>query len=200
MNFESIFNEFPIIESETLVFRKIELTDLDDIFEIYSNERVFEFSGITAKQDKSMVERLILKFDDEFKHKTKLKWGVCTKGTNERLVGIVEAFDFNREIEQATIGYFFAESNWNKGFATGAVNLLISFLFHQMQVNRIQAEVAPENYASQKVLVKNGFLKEGTLRQAAVWSGKGKVDLEIYSILKLDYLKRNSFITVQREH
>lgn len=53
----------------------------------------------------------------------------------------------------------------------------------------IQAEVMPPNRASKKVLLKNGFMKEGTLRQASVWSGKGIVDHEVYSILKDDYIK-----------
>lgn len=44
----------------------------------------------------------------------------------------------------------------------------------------------PANEASKKVLLKNGFIKEGLLRQAVLWSGKGVVDLEIYSILKED--------------
>lgn len=190
MNFESVFGQFPIIETETMVLREIKITDIDDAFEIYSNERVFEFSGITPKQDKETVKGLILKFDEDFKHKTKIKWGVCIKDGTEKMVGIVEAFDFNPDIERATIGYFFAESNWKKGIATRAVNLIISFLFNNLRVNRIQAEVAPGNHASKRVLLKNGFIKEGTLRQAAVWSGKGKVDLEMYSILKDDYEKR----------
>jgi [ribosomal protein S5]-alanine N-acetyltransferase len=57
-----------------------------------------------------------------------------------------------------------------------------------VNVNRIQAEVMPLNEASKKVLLKNSFIKEGTLRQATLWSGKGIVDLEIYSILREDYI------------
>ena len=37
--------------------------------------------------------------------------------------------------------------------------------------------------------MKNGFEYEGTLRQAASWSGKGIVDLEIYGLLQEDYTK-----------
>ncbi len=63
------------------------------------------------------------------------------------------------------------------------------FSLNEGSVNRIQAEVMLENEISKKVLLKNGFLKEGVLRQATMWSGKGIVDLEIYSILKEEYLK-----------
>ncbi len=58
----------------------------------------------------------------------------------------------------------------------------------EVNVNRIQAEVMPLNEPSKKVLLKNGFSKEGLLRQASLWSGKGGVvDLEIYGLLKGDY-------------
>jgi len=90
-------------------------------------------------------------------------------------------YGIGREKEQGVgkgypIGYFLAESNWGRG-ATEAVSLLIRYLFTEADVNRIQAEVMPRNEASKKVLLKNGFIKEGTL-----WSGKGIVDLEIYSM------------------
>lgn len=86
-----------------------------------------------------------------------------------------------------SIGYFLAEDNWGKGIATESVEMLVKFLFEEVNVNRIQAEVMPANEVSKKVLLKNGFMKEGLLRQAFIWSGKGIIDLEIYGILKGDY-------------
>lgn len=38
----------------------------------------------------------------------------------------------------------------------------------------------PANEASKKVLLKNNFMREGLIRQASYWAGKGVVDLEIY--------------------
>jgi len=66
--------------------------------------------------------------------------------------------------------------------------MVIEFLFHKVNVNRIQAEVMPENSASKNVLFKNIFIKEGVIRQASYWSGKGVVDLEIYGILKNEFM------------
>ncbi len=63
----------------------------------------------------------------------------------------------------------------------------MTFLFEEIDINRIQADVMPANEVSKIVLLKNGFIKEGLLRQAVLWSGKGVVDIEIYSILKEDY-------------
>ncbi|MCY8279974.1 GNAT family N-acetyltransferase, partial [Bacillus inaquosorum] len=74
------------------------------------------------------------------------------------------------------------------GIATESVSTMISFLFEKANVNRIQAEVMPANEASKKILLKNNFMKEGLVRQASYWSGKGVVDLEIYGILKNEYI------------
>ncbi|MGV6981787.1 hypothetical protein [Bacillus pumilus] len=37
----------------------------------------------------------------------------------------------------------------------------------------------------------NGFIEEVLPRQVVLWSGKGVVDLEIYSMLKEDYMLMN---------
>lgn len=69
--------------------------------------------------------------------------------------------------------------------------MVVNYLIEEVQVNRIQAEVMPLNEPSKKVLLKNGFINEGLLRQATLWSGKGVVDLEIYGLLKEDYVSHS---------
>lgn len=128
---------------------------------------------------------MISHFERDYYKKTRVKWGIFI---NEELVGIIEAFDFNQKVNMVTIGYYLAEAFWGRGIATEAVKLLVEFLFLKADVNRIQAEVMPQNEYSKKVLLKNDFVKEGLLRQATVWTGKGIVDLEIYSLLKMEYM------------
>ncbi|MNI24214.1 putative ribosomal N-acetyltransferase YdaF [compost metagenome] len=130
-------------------------------------------------------------FERDYNKRSRVKWGIFANDESDRLLGIIEAQDFNQKVNMVSIGYFLAESHWGKGIATEAVQILLNYLFREVHVNRIQAEVMPLNETSKKVLLKNGFIKEGTLRQATLWSGKGIVDLEIYSILKADYVKLN---------
>lgn len=130
---------------------------------------------------------MIEHFERDYLNKKRIKWGIFTKKEDKKLVGIIEAFDFNRKIGMVTIGYYLAEANWGKGIATEAVRILNKFLFEDAEINRIQAEVMPQNDYSKKILLKNGFRKEGTLRQATVWTGKGIIDLEIYGHLKKEY-------------
>ena len=84
------------------------------------------------------------------------------------------------------IGYRVNERLWGRGIATKAVQAMTDYLFENVGINRIQATVMPENTKSKRVLEKNGFQREGLLRQAGFWQGKGIVDLEMYSRLRSD--------------
>ena len=185
MNMDAIFHEFPLLLSEKLALKRIEDKDYHGLFAIYDNKRVFEYCGILPKHNKETVRKMISHFERDYHKKTRVKWGIFI---NEELVGIIEAFDFNQKVNMVTIGYYLAEAFWGRGIATEAVKLLVEFLFLKANVNRIHAEVMPQNEYSKKVLLKNDFLKEGLLRQATVWTGKGIVDLEIYSLLKMEYM------------
>lgn len=190
MNMNAIFEQFPTLESDGIILKKIELIHVEEVYQIYSNDKVFKYCGIIPKHNKETVQSMIGHFERDFQKKSRVKWGIFTKNESYRLVGIMEAVDFTQKVNMVTIGYFLAEAHWGKGIATEALKLLLAFLFDKVNINRIQAEVMPLNEVSKKVLLKTGFIKEGTLRQAALWSGKGIVDLELYSILKEDYVNR----------
>ncbi|WP_232697479.1 GNAT family N-acetyltransferase [Brevibacillus daliensis] len=188
MNISVIFEQFPILRSDHLILKKIEDSNLEELYEIYSNNKVFEYCGIIPKHKKDIVKTMIRHYERDFNKKSRVKWGIFAANESDRLVGIIEAFDIVQKLNMVTIGYFLAESYWGKGISTEAVKILVDFLFMDVNVNRVQAEVMPANEISKKVLLKNGFIKEGTLRQATFWSSKGIIDVEIYSILKEDYV------------
>ncbi|GIP25677.1 N-acetyltransferase [Paenibacillus sp. J23TS9] len=186
MNLEAAFRTFPILASDRVILKKIEASHLEDLFEIYNNENVFTYCGIIPKHNKDTVKNMIGHFERDFLKKARIKWGIFTVQEPDRLLGIIEAFNFNQKVNTLSVGYYLAEQQWGKGVATEALKLLLPYLFNEVNINRIQAEVMLRNEASKKVLQKNGFQQEGLLRQAALWSGKGIVDLEIYSILQQD--------------
>ncbi|KWX72311.1 GNAT family N-acetyltransferase [Paenibacillus jilunlii] len=189
MNTQHLFSQFPVLVSEGLTLRKIEESHLEEVFGIYDNDTVFEYCGIIPKHNKATVATMIGHFERDFLKRSRVKWGIFANNDKDTLAGIIEAFDFNQKVDMITIGYFLAEAHWGKGIASEAVSRVVRFLFQEVEVNRIQAEVMPANEPSKRVLLKNGFKYEGTLRQATLWSGKGIIDVEIYGLLQEDYKK-----------
>jgi RimJ/RimL family protein N-acetyltransferase len=61
------------------------------------------------------------------------------------------------------IGYGVIPSQQRQGFATQAVAFLVEEAFSAKEVQTVLAHTIPQNRASQRVLKKNGFIREGSL-------------------------------------
>eukprot|EP01018_Ginkgo_biloba_P028894 Gb_01751 [translate_table: standard] len=86
---------------------------------------------------------------------------------------------------RAELGFVLARSQWGKGIATEAVKIVLPVAFQHLQVERIEAVVAKENVASQRVLEKSGFVNEGLL--CKYLSGKVRtIDCFMYRLLSSD--------------
>ena len=66
--------------------------------------------------------------------------------------------------QQIDIGYWLGVPYWNQGYMTEAVRLVCHFSFVYLDAVRAYATVFTSNVASRKVLEKNGFSVDGTLR------------------------------------
>jgi RimJ/RimL family protein N-acetyltransferase len=81
------------------------------------------------------------------------------------------------------IGYSLVPSERGKGYCTEAVRIMVDYLFLSRDMMRIQACTDTRNVASQKVLEKAGFKKEGTMRKYLFIRGEWR-DAYVYSILR----------------
>jgi len=87
---------------------------------------------------------------------------------------------------QLEIGYSLVPSERGKGYCTEALGIMVDYLFLSKETMRIQAHTDPRNVASQKVLEKAGFKKEGTLRKCFFMRGEWR-DALLYSILREEW-------------
>lgn len=183
------YEQFPHIIADEITLRKIVASDLDSLFEIYSNEKLFQYSPVMLKKNKDTVANMIEHFERDFHKRKYIFLGICLNSEPNNIVGIAEIFDYSQDVNMITIGYRLNDKFWAKGIATKAVKVMTDYLFNDIGINRIQAFVMLENIKSQNVLQRNGFVKEGIIRQGYVWKGKGVVDLILYSLLKSDTTK-----------
>ena len=88
---------------------------------------------------------------------------------------------------QMEIGYVLVPSERGKGYCSEAVKIMVDYLFLSMgDIIRIQAHTDVRNAASQKVLEKVGFKKEGTIRKGYFARGAW-TDWFLYSILREEW-------------
>ena len=86
-------------------------------------------------------------------------------------------------VHTRAVGYWLGEAHWGKGTMTRALGLFCPYAFEAFALERIEASVFAWNPASGRVLEKNGFTREGTLRNR-VFKDNAFVDVWLYARLR----------------
>ncbi|CAL4935104.1 unnamed protein product [Urochloa decumbens] len=87
---------------------------------------------------------------------------------------------------RASVGYRVARAHWGRGVATRAVRLAAEDVFAAWPwLMRLEAVADVENPASQRVLEKAGFVREGVLRKYIVLKGRTR-DMVMFSLVDTD--------------
>lgn len=85
--------------------------------------------------------------------------------------------------KDAELGYLLFTDKWSKGIMTYAVERICNIAFLELDILRITGLVYSPNIASKRVLEKNGFSMEGTMKKA-VFKDNNIYDLFIYGLTR----------------
>ncbi|RKM55781.1 N-acetyltransferase [Butyrivibrio sp. X503] len=86
------------------------------------------------------------------------------------------------------LGYFTYKKFWGNGYTSEALGKLLEFAFTKDNVYRVTTGCLKENVGSEKVMIKNGLIKEAEHIDYEWHDGKMKTRLE-YRLLKREWKK-----------
>ncbi|WP_404427455.1 GNAT family N-acetyltransferase [Ureibacillus chungkukjangi] len=173
---------FPVLETERLRLREITKEDAEGIFACFSNEAVTRYYGEETLQQIEQAEKFVDFFAKSFEAKRGIRWGIEVKRT-KGIIGTIGFNGWSPKHRKAEIGYEIHPDYWRKGYTTEALSKVLPYGFDVMGLSRIGAIVFIENEASNNLLIKLGFKKEGVLRENIYHNGASH-DTNVYSILK----------------
>jgi RimJ/RimL family protein N-acetyltransferase len=109
---------------------------------------------------------------------------------DRRLDELRGALSLRRDSEgTANIGYWIGVPYWGQGLATEACAALVAFGFECWALTAINGRHLPENPASGRVLLKNGFRAQGRIRAFFPIRGQEE-ELDTYLLTREDWLTR----------
>lgn len=150
-------------ENEQLIIRPILMEDYLDIHEYASSPKVKQYIGwplmVTEEDTKQHVASMISRHEA----KTHVYASVVEK-TSNKVVGTLMIFGIDEEANHGEIGYVFGESCWGKGYGSQGVSILCDYAFKNLNLRKVFARIVEINVGSAKVLKKNNFVLEGTLK------------------------------------
>lgn len=106
----------------------------------------------------------------------------------DEMAGLIGYKDIDRNNKKLEIGYWLAPAFEGKGIISKSIETMIDAAFEKMEMNRVQIRCGVGNTRSSNVPKRLNFRFEGIERNGE-WLNGRFVDLEIYSLLKIDRVK-----------
>jgi ribosomal-protein-serine acetyltransferase len=79
-------------------------------------------------------------------------------------VGCINIKWINAEVGECELGYWLSKEYNGLGIMTKVCKFLINYIFTDLKLNKIIANIATENYHSQRLVKKLGFILDKTLK------------------------------------
>lgn len=181
------FSPFPVLESDRLVLRQITKNDVNAVFMLRSNPQTMQYIPRPLAKTNADAMDLIELISEKIAQNTDINWAITVKNSTE-LVGIIGHYRINHENYRSEIGYILHPIFHNRGIITEAIKLILHYGFDSLKLHSVEAIIDPSNYASEKVLLKNGFVKEAHFIENGFYNGKF-IDSAIYSLLSRNFIK-----------
>ena len=86
----------------------------------------------------------------------------------------------------AEVSYWTFPDYRGRGFATAAVRLACAFAFSELEIDRVEAFIEPDNTGSRRVVEAAGFVEEGVVRERDLTAQGERRDMVIYGLLQRD--------------
>lgn len=153
------------LRGETVELRTLEPDDAEAMQAIVNDPAVRAGIGrvepVSEPQEREWLEAAA---EDDGVH-----LAICV---DDELVGTIGFENPHPQWRTAEVGYFLREDAWGNGYATDALATLCAFAFDEYGLAKLAAKTFESNAASQRVLEKVGFEREGVHRSAALVDGE----------------------------
>lgn len=173
--------------SSKLRLETIQLNMAEVVFEAINRDREYLKEWLPFIEETQQVIQTEEFIRTIVSQRGKKKDEIFTIWYNQEFAGLIGFKDTDWINHKTELGYWLTEKMQGKGIATASVKELVKNAFKKLGMNRVQIKVARGNVKSASIPKRLGFQFEGTERAGEFHQGK-YLDLEVYSLLKSDYL------------
>lgn len=172
------------IETERFILRKVEIKDVEKIYNILNNEKVVATLNMHIHRDIDDTYKLLDSYFEGLDKNTKFPFSIIDKETKEFIgVFLIKLDLYDEDCFEFTI--YLDEKYWGNGTYKEVLPYMIEFAFEDICTGNFRGFVMEKNVASAKVLEKVGFTLEKIFEVPSI---EGKI--LSFLITREEYLKR----------
>lgn len=159
------------LKGKHVYLRALELEDLDFIYNIENDESFWEISNTQTPFSKYILRQYLENSHIDIFEAKQLRL-VISNYQNES-IGMIDLFDFDFKNSRAGVGILVKESsNRQQGFGKEALQLLVNYSFHHLNLHQLYCNITEDNKASISLFTHQGFEKIGLKKDWNSINGK----------------------------
>jgi ribosomal-protein-alanine N-acetyltransferase len=161
---DAAFTRFPVLTTDRLRLRQIQLADAEALFAFKSDIAVTQQYGQEPHQSLDDTRVWIQQLQASYDQRDSLFW-CLTRAGDDTAIGACVLWNFDAGFHCAEIGYELHPAYGKQGIMAEALGAVLTFAFGDLGLHRVEANPLAGNTPSRSLLLKLGFTYEGTLRQ-----------------------------------
>ncbi|MFV0393799.1 MAG: GNAT family N-acetyltransferase [Coprobacillaceae bacterium] len=178
-----------MIQTERLVLRCFKYEDNTSMRKYWiSNPNIQKMYSEPIYETETEVKELLDNYISSYQKSNYYRWAITLLGSDD-CIGQIAYFLTDDKNHFGEIEYCISEEFQNRGYITEAVKTILEYGFENINLHKVQICHKSNNMPSKRVIEKNGFTYEGTLRDYFYIDGE-YIGRLYYSILKSEWQKR----------
>jgi len=161
----------PRIAGDGVALREISERDVPALFRIFSHPEVMRYWSTPPLRSISEAEEYWKRIESGWRERTLFQWGITRAGSDD-VIGTTTLYRVDAVHGRAELGYALDRAWWGHGIASRAVGAVIGFAFSTLRLTRLEADADPRNERSIRLLSRQGFVREGYLRERYCVAGE----------------------------
>ena len=174
--------EIPDLQHGAVTLRPLEDFDIDPVYRACQDPLIPQFTRVTSPYSREDAADFVRSSPFAFTERRAIQFAIdYGVGSDKKFAGAISLHSIKLADHAAELGYWMAPDSRGKNICSVAAQLVTDFALDSIGFNRIEALVDHDNGASQKVLEKSGFAREGLLLKKVTKVSGATVDMYIFA-------------------
>lgn len=151
-----------MLEKNNIRLRVPEPEDVDFLLKMENDSNLWHISNTHNPFSRFDIEQYVLLSDKDVYSTKQLRFMIdCKEGSQTETIGTIDVFDFDAHNKRAGIGISIIEDKRKKGYAGTALDILIEYMFHQLNLHQVYCNIERDNDESIGLFKSRGFKEAG---------------------------------------
>lgn len=174
------------LKGENIYLRALEPNDLEFVYAMENDQSIWEVSNTQTPYSRFLVKQYLENAQQDIYEAKQLRLAIC-QDQDFPAIGLIDLFDFDPKNNRAGVGIVIqGNDNRNQKIGSEALQLLIHYAFHHLNLHQLYANIGTENVASNALFTKFDFEIIGIKKDWILVNGNYK-DEAIFQLINTQF-------------